>query len=64
KKTIDKIIEYKPASIIYTSCDPMTLVRDLKELTKYYDIKKFNLLDMFSYTYHVECVTLLCRKTL
>lgn len=62
KKTLDKIIEYKPASIIYTSCDPMTLVRDLKELTKYYDIKEFNLLDMFSYTYHVESVVVLRSK--
>ncbi len=56
KKTLNTILEYKPNKILYTSCDPLTLVRDLNELKKEYEIKELNLLDMFSYTYHVECV--------
>ena len=62
KKTINTIIEYNPKKIIYVSCDPQTLVRDLKILEEYYDIKKATALDMFSYTYHVETVMVLEKK--
>jgi 23S rRNA (uracil1939-C5)-methyltransferase len=62
KYTIKTILKYKPKSIIYTSCDPLTLIRDLKELTKSYNIKEINLLDMFSYTYHVESVCVLNKR--
>ncbi len=63
KKTIDKIIEINPNSIIYISCDPLTLVRDLKKLREYYDIQKYYLIDMFSYTYHIESFVILNKKT-
>ncbi len=48
--------------IIYISCNPLTLVRDLKRLTTKYKIKKFYILDMFSYTYHVESMVVLENK--
>jgi len=47
--------------LIYISCDPMTLVRDLKLLTNYH-VTKVYMLDMFSYTSHVECFVKLERK--
>lgn len=58
KKMIEDIKKLKPKKIIYVSCDPMTLVRDLKELDEYeiINIKGF---DMFPNTYHVESVALL-----
>lgn len=62
KTTIRTILKYKPARIIYVSCNPSTLIRDLKELTKEYAINDIYLLDMFSYTYHVECVCVLNRR--
>ncbi|MBE6161300.1 MAG: class I SAM-dependent RNA methyltransferase [Firmicutes bacterium] len=62
KKTIDTIIKNNPKKIIYVSCDPQTLVRDLKILEEYYDIKKATALDMFSYTYHCESITILERR--
>lgn len=67
RKGLDKIstniiLNSNANQIIYISCDPMTLARDLKILKEKYDIKKYYLLDMFSYTYHVESMILLQRK--
>lgn len=56
---IKNILDINPENIFYISCDPVTLSRDLKVLTDKYDVKKVYLLDMFSYTYHVECVCIL-----
>jgi 23S rRNA (uracil1939-C5)-methyltransferase len=61
KKTMNWIINSKPNKIIYVSCDPNTLVRDIKLLDDY-NIKTIKLFDMFSYTYHCESVTVLERK--
>lgn len=62
KKTINNIKRINPKEIIYVSCDPMTLVRDLKELEEEYVTKEITPVDMFPNTHHVECVSLLCRK--
>ena len=59
KKTIDNVKRINPKEIIYVSCDPMTLVRDLKELKDNYLIKEITPVDMFSNTHHVESVCLL-----
>lgn len=52
----------KPQDIIYMSCDMQTLARDVGFLKSMYEITDFYVGDMFSYTYHVECVILLQRK--
>jgi len=62
KEGIEGILKIKPSNIIYTSCDIMTLSRDLIFLKDEYEIKKVHVLDMFSYTYHVETVTILKRR--
>ena len=59
KNIIDVLLKIKPDEIIYVSCDPQTLVRDFTLLSSIYEIKKSYILDMFSYTYHIECVCLL-----
>lgn len=41
-------------NIIYISCNPQTLHRDLEELTKTHEIVKFALFDQFAYTHHIE----------
>lgn len=64
KKTIDNVKRINPKEIIYVSCDPMTLVRDLKELEEDYLIKEITPVDMFPNTHHVECVSILHRKGL
>ena len=61
---LDKnIIEYLKKSlaekIIYVSCDPVTLGRDLKELKDTYDIVEVTPVNLFSRTYHVENIVIL-----
>lgn len=63
-KIIEYLLNLKSKKIIYVSCDPMTLARDLKSLQDGYDIKEVSLVDMFPNTYHVECVSVLHRKSL
>jgi len=48
-------------NIIYISCNPKTLHRDLKEITKTHKIKKFSFFDQFPYTSHLECGVILKR---
>ena len=61
-KTKDTLINFKPNKIIYVSCDPMTLARDIKDLSKYYNLKSIKGLDMFPYTEHCESITVLERR--
>ena len=48
--------------IIYISCNPLTLKRDLKTLSKTHKIDKFAIFDQFAYTNHVECGVILSNK--
>ncbi len=64
KKSIANIMTIAPKEMIYISCDPTTLTRDLKELRGKYDISNVSIADMFPNTYHVECVSVLHRKSL
>jgi len=52
----------KPQRIVYVSCDPSTLARDLAKLfSREYTLRDIHLFDMFPQTYHIECVVLLER---
>ena len=59
KSVVRTIMNFKPGKIIYISCDPMTLARDLKLLCKKYDLCDTYMLDMFPFTEHVECFCVL-----
>ena len=59
QKVIDMLNNNNFAKIIYISCNPKTLVRDLKKLEEKYEIKQIKAYDMFSYTKHLETVCLL-----
>lgn len=59
--TIDVINNTEIKKLIYVSCDPMTLVRDLKLLDNY-KLEGISLVDMFPQTHHIESVVLLNRK--
>lgn len=61
--TIDILNKITIDKLIYVSCDPMTLVRDIKRLHQY-QLIDITLVDMFPQTHHVECVSLLHRKKL
>lgn len=62
KHAISMIKEIHPKDIIYVSCDPMTLARDIDLLSDFYDLKKIELVDMFSNTYHIESVCILVLR--
>lgn len=63
-KTIKTILKVKPKKLVYISCNPDTLVDNLFLLEKDYDIKVVQPVDMFPFTSHVECVTILERKNI
>ena len=60
-KTIKKINKLKPEKLIYVSCDPMTLVRDLNKLDLF-NIVEITPFDMFPNTKHCESLCLLRKK--
>ncbi|HKF53720.1 MAG TPA: hypothetical protein VKB26_15495, partial [Candidatus Acidoferrales bacterium] len=58
----ERLAACKPRRIIYVSCDPSTLARDLAKLcSNEYTLRDIHLFDMFPQTYHIECVVLLER---
>ncbi|MEM7008091.1 MAG: 23S rRNA (uracil(1939)-C(5))-methyltransferase RlmD [Thermodesulfobacteriota bacterium] len=62
KDIIDGLVNIGSEKVIYISCDPATLARDLKKLNAMgYKIQKVRPFDMFPQTFHIESVTLLKR---
>ena len=62
KRFIDVVQKIEPKRIIYISCDPVTLARDLKEFNKY-RIDAVQPVDMFPHSFHVETIVALSLKT-
>jgi len=61
-KTKEYLKLINPKKIIYISCDPVTLVRDINELEENYEVKILKPYNMFPRTYHCETVAVLERK--
>lgn len=59
---IKTVLKIKPKRLVYTSCNPSTLARDLQELSKAYKVTYIQPVDMFPQTSHVECVAQLLLK--
>ncbi len=59
---IQTILQVKPKKLIYVSCNPSTLAKDIQALSSKYDVKYMQPVDMFPHTAHVECVTQLNLK--
>ena len=63
KQVINQMIEKKPQTIIYVSCNPSTLARDTKILTdNNYTLTNIVGLDLFPMTHHIECVASFTKK--
>ena len=62
-KALEKIIRYGVPQMVYISCKPTSLARDLEVLqARGYQVKKMCCVDMFPATGHVETVALMSRK--
>ena len=60
--TVGKILETEVEKLVYVSCNPATMVRDIKLLEEKYEVKQIEPIDMFPFTSHVECCVLLELK--
>ena len=65
KTSINNILKVKPRRVVYISCNPASLVRDLRMLEEDYEIKVIQPFDLFCFTSHVEnCVVLTLKDNL
>ena len=62
-QTIELIKKYRPKRLVYGSCNPSTLAKDLNELVGIYELKQVIPFDMFPFTSLVESISLLELKT-
>ena len=63
QRFLNSLLKTAPDRIVYVSCDPETMARDLKILTaEQYRVRKIQPVDMFPFTEHVETVVLMSRK--
>lgn len=61
-RVIDRIGAMKPEGIVYISCNPTTLARDLRKLLARCDIESVRMIDFFPQTYHIESLVFLRSK--
>ena len=63
EKVLDTIVSMQPDRVVYVSCNPSTLARDLAYLDERgYECEEIQPVDMFPHTMHVECVAKIKRK--
>ncbi|CFJ38117.1 (uracil-5)-methyltransferase [Mycobacterium tuberculosis] len=59
---IRSLLEVLPKRIVYVSCNPSTLAKDVGKMLGKYELVSVQPVDMFPHTAHVECCSLLVRK--
>lgn len=62
KNVVSKIMELSPEKIVYVSCNPATMARDISIFKEKYEVKRVQPVDMFPHTHHIEAVAELCLK--
>ena len=62
KDILAQILGLSPQRIIYISCNPATMARDIGRMAQDYDLLEIQPLDMFPHTYHVEAIAKLWRR--
>ena len=60
--SVNNILKIRSKRLVYISCNPATLVRDLAKLEEVYDVEEIIPVDMFPFTSHVECCSVLELK--
>ena len=59
---VEQLMAQNAERLVYVSCNPSTMARDLKELNQVYNVEKIQPVDMFPQTYHIEAVAKLSAK--
>jgi 23S rRNA (uracil1939-C5)-methyltransferase len=59
---LKKVIEMGSSEILYVSCNPATLARDIGKMSGHYHLESLSLIDFFPNTYHIEAAAVLKRK--
>lgn len=59
---LESLVSVRPPRIVYVSCNPESLARDLRILSRAYVVETIQPVDMFPQTHHVECVATLVVK--
>lgn len=62
EKVVEQLLKLLPPRIVYVSCNAATQARDLQRMDARYRVVKWQAVDMFPHTYHVENVVLLARR--
>ena len=62
KDVVQQVLLIGPEKIVYVSCNPATLARDLEMLAPKYEVREIQPIDMFPHTYHIESIALLIKK--
>ena len=62
QEALNAVARLQPERIVYISCDPSTLARDISRFQPFgYSLNHIQAIDMFPQTTHVECVVLMSR---
>lgn len=62
KIALDTLLEVLSKRIVYVSCNPATLARDVKILEEKYTLQKLAICDMFPFSHHIESIAVLQLK--
>jgi 23S rRNA (uracil1939-C5)-methyltransferase len=62
REVVERVLGMGPQRIVYVSCNPATLARDLAMLKESYEVLEIQPLDMFPHTFHVESVARLAKR--
>ena len=57
-----KVMDLSPKRIVYISCNPATLARDLKKFSERYNLDSLRMIDFFPNTYHVEALAFMSLR--
>ncbi len=63
KDVLAKVLELSPEKIVYVSCNPATMARDIGQMIPDYEVVEIQPVDMFPHTYHIEAVAKLRQRT-
>ncbi|MFH1241192.1 MAG: 23S rRNA (uracil(1939)-C(5))-methyltransferase RlmD, partial [Pseudomonadota bacterium] len=62
KDVLAQVLALSPRRIIYVSCNPATMARDIGKMAQEYELVEVQPVDMFPHTYHVEAIAKLWRR--